>query len=142
MTFDKLAGPELFTCLGDEDKRVLIERYLAAYNSFDIDGMLAVIHSEIEFKNVAGGQTDAAASGMNGFRQLAERAKNLFSSRKQTVSRWEAIDDKSFAIEVAYEGVLAADLPNGMRKGETLRLKGRSEFEFRDGKIYRITDIS
>ena len=45
-------------------------------------------------------------------------------------------------IEVAYEGVLASDLPNGMKAGETLRLSGRSEFTFRDGKIYRITDAS
>jgi hypothetical protein len=29
-----------------------------------------------------------------------------------------------------------------MKAGETLRLSGRTEFAFCDGKIYRITDIS
>jgi hypothetical protein len=37
---------------------------------------------------------------------------------------------------------LASDLPNGMKAGETLRLNGRSEFTFCDGKIYRIKDVS
>ncbi|MBN2062515.1 MAG: hypothetical protein JW882_19080 [Deltaproteobacteria bacterium] len=50
-------------------------------------------------------------------------------------------DDQAF-IDVAYEGVLASDMANGMKSGETLRLNGRSEFTFRDGKILRITDIS
>lgn len=45
-------------------------------------------------------------------------------------------------IGIDYEGVLAADLPNGMKAGEILRLNGKSEFTFRDEKIYRITDIS
>ena len=39
-------------------------------------------------------------------------------------------------------GVLAGDLPNGMKAGEVLRLKGRSVFGFQEGKIYRLTDTS
>ena len=37
-----------------DEMRALLDRYLSAYNAFDIEGMLAVIHSDIEFKNVAG----------------------------------------------------------------------------------------
>ena len=44
--------------------------------------------------------------------------------------------------DIVYEGVLAVDLPNGMKAGEELRINGCSEFEFKDGKIYRITDFS
>jgi len=128
--------------LSGEDNRVLIDNYLAAYNRFDLDDMLALVHPDIEFKNVAGGEVNAMASGINEFRQMAERSKGLFSARKQTVRRLEIRDNKGLVVEVTYEGVLAADLPNGMKKGETLRLNGRSEFEFRDGKIFRITDIS
>ena len=51
-------------------------------------------------------------------------------------------DDSGASIDVDYEGVLASDLPNGMRAGETLRLTGRSEFAFADGRIVSIRDIS
>ena len=39
----------------EDDKRSLIKRYLDAYNAFDIDGMMSVIHPDIEFKNVSRG---------------------------------------------------------------------------------------
>ena len=127
--------------MNHDEKRALIERYIDAYNTFDMEGMLALIHPDVEFRNVAGGEVNAAASGKEEFRRLAEQSAGLFASRKQTVTRFEAKDDRAF-IEVDYAGVLAADLPNGMKKGETLRLKGRSEFGFCDGKICEITDIS
>ena len=127
--------------MNEDDKRSVIERYLDAYNAFDIDGMMSVIHPDIEFKNVSGGEVDATASDVDEFRKLAEQSKELFLSRKQTMIKFWTKDDQAF-IDVAYEGVLAADLPNGMKAGETLRLNGRSEFTFHNGKIHRITDIS
>ena len=122
-------------------KRSVIERYIDAYNAFDVDGMLSVIHPDIEFKNVSGGEVNATASGVDEFRQLAEYSKKLFSSRKQTILSFREEQDQVF-IDISYEGVLAADLPNGMKAGETLCLCGQSEFTFRGTKICRITDIS
>lgn len=125
----------------EADKLSLIERYLNAYNAFDIDGMMSTLHPDIEFKNVSGGEVNVTASGADEFRKLAEQSKKLFSLRKQKITGFEAKDDQAF-IDVDYEGVLASDLPNGMKAGKSLRLYGRSEFCFRNGKIYRITDIS
>ena len=127
--------------MNGDDKRSVIERYLVAYNGFDVDGMISVIHPDIEFKNVSGGQVNATAPGTDEFRNLAELSKRLFSSHKQTITKFRKKDDQAL-IDVAYEGVLASDLPNGMKTGATLRLNEQSEFTFRDGKIYRITDIS
>lgn len=127
--------------MNGEEKHHLIERYIASYNAFDIDAMMAVIHPDIVFRNVSGGEVNITASGADQFRQLAEHSKQLFKSHKQTEISFRTNDERA-SIEVAYEGVLAADLPNGMKTGETLRLTGRSDFSFRDGKIYRITDIS
>ena len=123
------------------EARDQIERYLAAYNAFDIDGMMALIHPDIKFKNISDGEINATASGSEKFRQLAEQSEELFRSRKQTMTRFQAEGDQAF-IEVAYEAVLATDLPNGMKAGETLRLNGRSEFTFHEGMIYRITDFN
>ena len=127
--------------MDEDEKRSLVECYLAAYNAFDIDGMMAVIHPDIEFKNVSGGEVNATTSGSGDFRLLAEKSSELFRSRKQKIlTFWSNADQASVA--VAFEGVLASDLPNGMKAGETLRLNGRSEFTFCDGKIYRIKDVS
>ena len=125
----------------EDEKRSLVECYLAAYNAFDIGGMMAVIHPDIEFKNVSGGEVNATTSGAGDFRLLAEKSSELFRSRKQKIlTFWSNADQASVA--VAFEGVLASDLPNGMKAGETLRLNGRSGFTFCDGKIYRIKDVS
>jgi len=127
--------------MGENGKRSLIESYIAAYNASDIDGMMAVIHPEIKFKNVSGGEVNATASGEDEFRHLAEKSNELFRSRKQTILNSLSTSDQT-TIEVAFEGVLASDHPNGMRAGETLRLNGRSEFRFRDRKICQIIDVS
>jgi ketosteroid isomerase-like protein len=124
-----------------EEKRRIIERYLAAYNSFDIDGMMALIHPEVEFKNISGGEVNATANGTEEFRKLAEWSNALFTSRKQAVTSYRE-DGETAYTDVDYEAVLATDMPNGMKAGETFRIKGRSEFRFRDGKICGITDIS
>lgn len=127
--------------MDEDEKRSLVECYLAAYNAFDIDGMVAVIHPDNEFKNVSGGEVNATTSGAGDFRLLAEKSSELFRSRKQKIlTFWSNADQASVA--VAFEGVLASDLPNGMKAGETLRLNGRSEFTFCDGKIYRIKDVN
>ena len=122
-------------------KRSVIERYITAYNAFDVDGMMETIHDDIEFKNVSGGVVTAAASGAREFRELAEQSKGLFTSREQVIRTFESHGDKA-VIQVAYEAVLATDLPNGMKAGETLRLDGRSEFVFRDGQISQLADYS
>jgi hypothetical protein len=45
------------------------------------------------------------------------------------------------AVVTIARAVVAADLPNGIKKGQVLNLSGRSEFEFQDGAISKITDI-
>ena len=125
----------------ESEQRNIIEKYVNGYNTYDIEAMMSVIHTEIEFVNLSGGEVNTTASGIDEFRSLAEEAINLFSSRKQTIMDFKETDDQA-AIEVEYEAVLAKDLPNGMKAGETLRLNGLSEFTFRDGKIFRIVDMS
>ena len=121
--------------------RAAIDRYLAAYNSFDVPGMLAELHPDVVFRNVSRGAVTAAAHGREEFRALAERAATLFRSRRQTVADAGTDGDRVW-ITVEYEGVLAADLGPGLRAGETLRLTGRSTFAFRDGLIVELVDES
>ena len=124
-----------------DQQRKLIERYLAAYNAFDVDGMLAVLHPDIEFRNVSEGRETATAHGRNEFRALAKRALKIFRSRHQTIREYYADGDRAW-IMVDYEGVLAKDLGPGLAAGDTLRLAGRSAFTFRDGLIAELVDES
>ena len=46
--------------MSNSDKQTLIDRYLIAYNSFDIGGMLALLSPDVRFENYSGGQLTAA----------------------------------------------------------------------------------
>ena len=125
----------------EDPHRALIERYLAAYNSFDVAGMVATVHANMTFENLTGGEVTASASGSAEFRELAERAARLFSFRRQTIRSY-SWDGEAATIDIHFDGILAADLGPTLRAGETLRLTGRSTFAFRDGLIARIVDAS
>ena len=123
------------------DRRAVIDRYLGAYNALDVPGMLATLHPDVEFRNVAGGEVTAAAHGREQFRALAEHAATLFRSRRQTVREYDE-EGEHVRIAVDFEGELAADLGPALRAGDTLRLAGRSTFTFRDGVIVELVDES
>ena len=60
----------------DESKHQrLVERFIAAYNSFDIESMASLLAVDIRFENYSGDILTAAATGIDEFRQLAEQSK-------------------------------------------------------------------
>lgn len=119
----------------------IIRAYIAAYNRFDVEGMVALLHPEVVFENVAAGQTTLRLEGIGAFRQQAEAAARLFTAREQQVTHL-AFDGDTAEAAIHYRGTLAADLPGGPRQGETIELDGRSVFQFRGDRIARLTDIS
>jgi ketosteroid isomerase-like protein len=125
----------------EQEMRRIIESYISAYNAFDIDAMLRDVHQDVEFKNVSENEVNAYTKGIDDLRNLAEQSKALFTSRRQTITAFEVRDDTA-RIAIDFEAVLAVDLPNGMKAGDALRLAGRSEFQFKDGRLYRIEDYS
>jgi hypothetical protein len=125
----------------DANEKDSIERYLAAYNAFDIEAMLAQLDPAIRFENFAGGQLTAEASGIEAFRALAEQSKNLFSEREQRITALVRQDGMLVA-DIAWRGRLAADLPDGPPAGTLLEMRGRSEFAFGAGGIVKIVDRS
>lgn len=123
------------------DNQNLIERYLVAYNSFDIGGMLALLSMDVCFENYSGGELTTITSGIDEFRQLAEKSKSMFSEREQRVTKL-IFDEDSVIVDIAYRGRLAADIPDGPSAGTVLELQGQSEFSFKDGLISKIVDRS
>jgi ketosteroid isomerase-like protein len=127
--------------MNEKQKRDLIDRFIDAYNRFDVELLMTFVHPHIEFLNVENGEVSASARGTEEFRALAEQSVKLFSSREQSITRFR-VRDEGASVEIDYTAVLAEDLPNGIKSGETLRLTGRSDFTFMDGKISKLVDYS
>ena len=124
------------------DIRALVDRYIDGYNRKNIDDMLAGVHPQVEFKNISAGVVNASTSGIAELRALAQQSLSQFSERHQHIESFEPQGSVAVAAAIAFRAVVAADLPNGLKKGQVLNLSGRSEFEFDDGAISKITDIS
>ncbi|UGU15066.1 nuclear transport factor 2 family protein [Sinomicrobium kalidii] len=123
------------------DQQQIIKSYIEAYNNFDVEGMLNNLHPDVLFENVSGGKTDLSLRGISDFEQQARKAATLFSQRKQTVTSVNE-NGNTVIVDIDYTGILAQDFPNGMKKGDSIKLKGRSTFGFKKGKIAHIRDES
>ncbi|GAB2573442.1 nuclear transport factor 2 family protein [Spirosoma areae] len=121
--------------------RELIDQYITAYNRMDVPAMMALLHEVILFENVSNTAGTTITSGRAEFERLARQSLPIFRSRRQTI-RSVTLGERTAAVEIDYEGVLASDLPNGLKAGETLALRGVTIFAFSDGKISRISDYS
>ena len=124
-----------------EQQQSIIEQYVNAYNNFDIDGMTRDLDENIAFENISNGQVDLRTDGIEAFRQQAASAKQYFQEREQRISSWE-FENGSITVEIDYRAVLALDLPNGLKAGDALELRGRSTFKFEGDKIIHLVDIS
>lgn len=120
---------------------VLIERFVKAYNSFDIEGMLSLLHPDIHFVNISEGKVDFETHGKAAFEKLARQSAALFKERKQEIIEWKKIED-ILEVGIRFQAVLADDLPDGKKKGDIIDIKGKSEYIIKDNLIKLIRDIS
>jgi hypothetical protein len=118
-----------------------INNYINAYNSFDIEGMLTTLHPEIVFKNISEGEVNLTTNGIEEFKAQAEKSIGYFREREQVISDFK-IGDEQAEVSIDYRAVLAIDLPNGLKEGETIRLKGKSVFYFKNNLIISLLDYS
>lgn len=125
----------------EHDKIKLIESYVSSYNSFDVAGLLALLDEHVVFENESNGEINVRSEGKRNFEKLASESAKIFSSRQQTVTDI-VIDNNTATVKIDYTGTLAIDLPNGLKTGQVLELKGRTYFEFTGGKISYFKDVS
>ena len=119
----------------------MIQRYVKAYNNFDVDKMLADMAEDVKFENIADGLVTLSIEGKEALKEQMENAGNLFSERTQTISQYSYSKDY-VEIRVDYKAMVAVDLPNGIKAGEQIELKGKSIFMFRDNQIIELKDIA
>lgn len=123
------------------NREAIVNQYITAYNNFDIEAMLKHLHEEVRFINISHGVVDLSLQGIEQFREQAEKAKEIFSRREQKPLQIYP-DGDSIEVDIDYTGTLGIDLPNGLKKGDTIALKGKSIFHFEDDRIIKLTDIS
>jgi len=124
-----------------ETKEMIIREYIDAYNQFDTDGMLRHFHPSIVFENSSNGVVNLRTEGIEAFKEQAVQAQQYFTERCQTIQAVVQHED-GIEVQIAYTATLAMDLPNGLKKGETLQLNGKSVFTFLDNTIIGLRDIS
>ena len=134
---EEQALPEGFRAVLDET----IRRYIASYNDRDIEAMLACVTDDVVFENISNAGQSMRLDGKAMMRQVAEVSGNAFSYRRQRLINIVTGTGKA-AAEIEFEGRAAVDLPNGVRAGETVRVRGASFFEFRGALLCRIADYS
>lgn len=127
--------------MSKDEKEKIIQNYINGYNGFDVSLMVEDFSNDIIFENIQNGDVSMTLKGIDEFKAQAESAKSYFSERMQTIRLFRHEENRT-EIELDYTAVLAMDFPNGMKKGEKIKLQGKSVFEFENKKIIRLSDIS
>src|SRR4051794_27284238 len=103
----------------NEEKKEAIENYIRAYNSFDIEEMLADLDERIIFKNISGGELTHELEGIEDFRAQTVQAAEFFTDREQKITGFSFAGD-ACEIEIDYRATIAIDFPNGLKAGDRL----------------------
>jgi hypothetical protein len=125
----------------EKQMKLIIDQYIKAYNEFDIENMLKNVHRDVEFKNIANSEINVHIHGKEILRSQAEDSTKLLKKREMKITN-QVINRDTVENDIAFKAVLNVDIPDGPNSGELVKLKGRSIFKFKNGKIISIEDIS
>ncbi len=115
--------------------------YIKAYNARDVDTLLSFFSENCLFENISGGRVTVRAHGKAELEPLATKSAAAFAFREQRV-RTVTGSQQMLVAEIDFRGTLQADLTPELKAGAVLQLRGVSVFEFRDGRITRLSDYS
>ncbi|MGC9516733.1 MAG: nuclear transport factor 2 family protein [Methanomicrobiales archaeon] len=127
--------------MDEKQMKEIIDEYIMAYNNFDIRGMLKNLTDDVEFKNIANNQVNLQIMGKNNLKKQAEQAVKLFKERKMEIVH-QKIDGDRVKNNINFRGILARDIPDGPKAGESIEIHGKSIFKFQNGKIISIEDVN
>jgi len=119
----------------------LVNKYIEAYNGFDVPGMLACLQPDVQFEHSTNGDVTVRLASKDAFESQAIRAAAWFAERTQRITAFRWLGEQAEA-DIDYHAVTATDLPNGVKANTTLSFSGRSRFSFRDELIAFIQDFS
>jgi steroid delta-isomerase-like uncharacterized protein len=123
----------------DAERRNLIDAYIAAYNQFDLERMLALVTDDVHFEHHTGDELSVETTGKAELGKLARVGAALFAARTQTVIDMHEEGTVVIAT-IDFHGEIGEDIPDGPGAGSIIEMQGTSEFGFHGGKINRIID--
>ena len=119
------------------DASSLIERYYAAFNAGDREGMLACLTDDVAHDVNQGGRETGRAA----FRAFLARMRRCYREQLRDVVVMTSADGARAAAEYVVHGEYLADdegLPPA--RGQRYGLPGGAFFELRDGRIARVSN--
>ena len=119
----------------------VIQEYLQAYTARDVDSLIATLTDDVVFENLSNQAAPTRTEGRAAFEALARQSVLVFSSRRQSVVE-AVVGADCVALFIDYEATVLADLPNGWKAGQQIRLRGSSFFHLRNGRIAQVVDFS
>lgn len=122
-------------------RREIIEEYIRAYNNFDVKGMVKNVSENIEFKNTEDGVITLTTNGIQEFKEVAAKAQDFFEKRRQTILDFE-FGSNFVIIYINFEAILAQDINENLKAGDSFKVGGKSIFTFKDEQIISIEDYS
>ncbi|WP_143960130.1 nuclear transport factor 2 family protein [Litoribacter populi] len=123
-----------------QEREAIIRNYVEGYNNFDVPQMTQDFSEDIIFENIQNGELTMSLRGKKDFSRQAEQATSYFSERHQRINKFRH-EETLTEIGIEYYAVVASNLPNGLSKGQELKLNGKSVFKFDGLKIVKLTDV-
>ena len=119
----------------------LINDYILAYNRFDIKAISALLTDDVEYKKISHGELTNSTDGIVEFSLLQEQSKAMFSKREQKILNIN-LGTNTANVDIEFNATLAVGTVDGLKAGQEISFKGTTSFNFKDGKIAKIHDVS
>src|SRR3954469_13531448 len=108
------------------DHAQLVRRFYAAWSADDVDGVLAVVHPDIEFRPILGVLYEK--EGFHGHAEMAEHVRQMHE-------RWDAFTGEVEMTREVDGGLVAFVCLTGTRDGRSFDARIAVDVRFRDGLI-------
>jgi ketosteroid isomerase-like protein len=108
------------------DPAALVRRFYEAWSVNDVDGVLATVHPDIEFRPILGVLYER--DGFHGREEMAEHVRELHE-------RWDDFTAEVELIREAEGGLVAFVCLTGSRDGRSFDARIAVDVRFRDGLI-------
>ncbi|PLX71445.1 MAG: hypothetical protein C0602_01145 [Denitrovibrio sp.] len=114
----------------NQQKESIVIKYINAYNKKDIDEMLKYVTWDVAFSSMSEDKVNVEIFGKSNFQELMKSTQSLFRKRELIIKSIKFIEGKIW-IDTRLEAVFATNLPNGIKKGDELKVDSSYEFTFR-----------
>lgn len=119
----------------------LINSFIQAYSSFDIQALEQLVDDKFEFKNISQGEVLEEASNKIEFSLILEQSKILFSDRTIEIQSLN-LNKQTAQADVLINATMAISTPDGLRAGQVISYNAKLNFYIENLKIQKVSFIS